>query len=256
MWKSDLQDNQIKVTYLFHSGIVLETSRCIVIIDFYLPAELAEVLRPEVERLLRQQKKVYVLATHAHADHFDPVIMTWYERFRDITYILSEDIVPLLPEKTPALHFLKKGDAYEDCQLLVKAYGSTDQGVSFYLRMNGWNLFHAGDLNNWHWNEESTEAEIEQSEADFLRELADIEKEHSCLDLVCFPIDRRLGKDYMKGAGQFLGRIQTRYFVPIHFTSSGFASITAFRSIAECYNVVLWEIKKECDSIIINKNVI
>lgn len=253
MWKSDLQDERIKVTYLFHSGVALEFAGCIVIIDYYQPADFAEILRPEVERLLRKQKKIYVLVSHAHSDHFDPIILTWSKLPCDITYIFSEDIRRQLPFQMPVQHFMKKGDTYQDDCLFVRAYGSTDQGVSFYLEVGAWKLFHAGDLNNWHWNEESTEEEIEQSESDFLRELADIEENCPELDLVCFPIDRRLGKDYMRGAEQFLSRIRVHYFVPIHFTSGRFSSIVAFRPIAACYGATFWEIKKECDNIIINK---
>ena len=33
-----------------------------------------------------------------------------------------------------------------------------------------------------------------------------------------FPVDRRMGKDYMKGAQQFIERIKTTIFVPMHFS--------------------------------------
>ena len=52
------------------------------------------------------------------------------------------------------------------------------------------------------------------------------------IDLVLFPVDRRMGKDYMKGAQQFIERIKTTIFVPMHF-SEDYEGGNAFRSIAE-----------------------
>lgn len=60
----------------------------------------------------------------------------------------------------------------------------------------------------------------------FLRESA------PAVDLVMFPVDRRMGKDYMKGAQQFIERIKTTIFVPMHF-SEDYEGGNAFRSIAE-----------------------
>ncbi len=52
------------------------------------------------------------------------------------------------------------------------------------------------------------------------------------IDLVLIPVDRRMGKDYMKGAQQFIERIKTTIFVPMHF-SEDYEGGNAFRSIAE-----------------------
>lgn len=49
----------------------------------------------------------------------------------------------------------------------VKAFDSTDEGLSYLVEMDGIRIFHAGDLNNWHWREESTPREIEEAERDF-----------------------------------------------------------------------------------------
>ena len=37
------------------------------------------------------------------------------------------------------------------------------------------------------------------------------------LHVAMFPIDPRLGKEYMRGAKQFVSRIHTAYFFPMHF---------------------------------------
>ncbi len=45
-------------------------------------------------------------------------------------------------------------EAYRDELAFIRAYGSTDLGVSFYVEAEGKRFFHAGDLNDWHWNQE------------------------------------------------------------------------------------------------------
>lgn len=50
-------------------------------------------------------------------------------------------------------------------------------------------MFHAGDLNNWHWMDESPEAEWKHDEAFFLRELEDIAIYTDRMDVVLFPVD-------------------------------------------------------------------
>ena len=52
------------------------------------------------------------------------------------------------------------------------------------------------------------------------------------MDLVMFPVDPRLGTDFMRGAQQFIDRIKTSVFVPIHFLER-LAEVMAFGPYAE-----------------------
>jgi hypothetical protein len=47
-----------------------------------------------------------------------------------------------------------------------------------------------------------------------------------------FPVDSRIGKDYMRGAEQFVERIKITIFVPMHF-SEDYQGGNAFRKFAE-----------------------
>ena len=93
-------------------------------------------------------------------------------------------------------------------------------------------IFHAGDLNNWHWNEECPLEESQEYENNYLKELELLAKDLTHLDLVFFPIDPRLGKDYMKGAEQFINRISTDILAPMHFDNA-YHKIAAFAPYAE-----------------------
>ena len=132
--------------------------------------------------------------------------------------------------------WLKKGEEYKDETLSVRAFGSTDVGVSFLLQASGKKIFHAGDLNNWHWMDESTEAEWKGAEKNFLHELDDLYAYTPEVDVAMFPVDPRLGKEYMRGAGQFVTKIKTHIFVPMHFTPE-YAKANAFRDFAEAHGV-------------------
>lgn len=50
--------------------------------------------------------------------------------------------------------------------------------------------------------DESTEAEWKGAEKNFLHELDDLYAYTPEVDVAMFPVDPRLGKEYMRGAGQ------------------------------------------------------
>jgi len=144
-------------------------------------------------------------------------MLEWKEARPDITYIFSKELLESGKVKPEDVIYLDKFEIYKDDLLEVKAYGSTDIGGSFFIKAGDKTIFHAGDLNNWHWKEESTKEEVEEAEAYFKRELDSISSEVKHIDLAMFPVDPRLDKDYMQGAQQFVSAIQVDYFSPMHF---------------------------------------
>lgn len=102
----------------------------------------------------------------------------------------------------------------------------------FFNRGSGKLIFHAGDLNNWHWKEESTMEESAEYEAAYLHELEILARVTNRFDLVMFPIDPRLGREYMLGAEQFVCRFAVGCFAPMHFHDQ-YEKAAAFRSFAE-----------------------
>ena len=186
----------MKLIYIFHSGYLVRTERSMLIIDYWKDSE-----NKAVERALSNfSGRVYVLCTHWHPDHFNPEILTWKEKCPDIRYVFSKDILKKKLVSADDASFLIKGDVWEDELVRVKAFGSTDVGVSFLIQTEGKMIFHAGDLNNWHWDEESTEEEAMASERLYLRELKTLTNVTKHLDLAMFPVDARLGTNYMRGA--------------------------------------------------------
>lgn len=121
-------------------------------------------------------------------------------------------------------------------QFKVTAYGSTDVGVSFGLQLGDYSLFHAGDLNNWHWQEQSSAQESAQAEKEFLDILKSIKAQQETFDIAMFPGDSRMGQDYLRGAQQFLDCFATRVLMPMH------ASELRVELLADWRNQVTWPV--------------
>jgi hypothetical protein len=162
------------------------------------------------EQDLAGHKRVLVFVSHSHEDHFDDVIYSWdYQRLA-ITYIISDDLPIGKRGKR-----VKPGDTLTVGDAEIRVFDSTDKGVSFYVSLYGLNIFHAGDLNLWHWREESTLREIAQAEKDFYAAMAPIER--LPMDIAMFPVDPRMGGLYEAGANYFVMSVKPRVFLPMHW---------------------------------------
>ena len=226
----------MRLVYIYHSGFALEADGFSILIDYFKDSDPDPAKGYVRSELLKRAGTLYILASHFHPDHFNPEVLKWKEQKPDIKYIFSKDILKRRRAKADDAIYLKKGDAYQDELLTIKAFGSTDVGISFLIETEGRRIFHAGDLNNWHWSEESTEEEIRKANGDFLAEVKYLKEKAPNIDLVLFPVDRRMGKDYMKGAKQFIEQIKTTIFVPMHFSEDyeGGNALCSFAENAGC----------------------
>lgn len=223
---------RMKIHYIYHSGFAIETDRATVIIDYYKDSsETAYAMGTVHDYLLKKPGKLYVLASHFHPDHFNREVLSWQTERTDIIYLFSRDILKHRRAAAEDAHYIKQGEVYEDELLRVQAFGSTDSGVSFLIDIEGKRLFHAGDLNNWHWSDESTPQEVRKAEGDYLHELKLLQSSAPSVDVAMFPVDSRIGTDYMRGAEQFVDHIKSRWFIPMHF-SEDYAGGNAFGAYA------------------------
>ena len=246
------------LTYIFHSGFVLESDDCMLVFDYW--RDPANVM---AERMTTH-KHIYVFASHFHEDHFCKDIFEWRGKCQQITYILSKDILKhKKANKDDADVWMVKGMTWEDSHVKVVATGSNDSGVSWVIDIEGKRIFHAGDLCNWYAHflaEEVPDKEIysEMSgvyvnpvveEKHFLGELKDIAKVTDSFDMVMFPVDGRVGNGYTLGGRQFIERFDVGLFVPMHFVVSGFDSAWRMEPFCEERGVDFWKISKEGDTI-------
>ena len=205
----------MKLTYIYHSCFVLETEQCIILFDYYKDTKGKSGYVHDY--VLGHPKPLYILSSHFHPDHFSREIFQWKEQKKNIVYLLSHDILKRKKAAEGEAIFLRKGDVYVDDCVSVRAFGSTDVGVSFEVECENRKVFHAGDLNNWHWKDESTEREVKMAEGSYLHELKLLKEVCPHVDLAMFPVDPRIGTDFARGAEQFVDYIQVDAFVPMHF---------------------------------------
>ena len=199
------------VTYFHHSGFSVAVRDTLLVFDYWRGEheELPDYAQLE-NRDFEGYKRVLVFVSHDHEDHFDEVIYSWDHQRLPITYIVSDDLPIGKRGKR-----VKPGDNLTVGDVDIQVYSSTDKGVSFYVMVHGLHIFHAGDLNLWHWREESTLREIAQAEKDFYAAMAPIER--LPMDIAMFPVDPRMGGLYEAGANYFVMSVKPRLFIPMHW---------------------------------------
>ena len=207
----DSVDLQLRITHYYHSGFSVEADDLLFVFDYWRgeKQELHGRLQIMPEQLSKY-RHVYVFISHEHIDHLDPVVFTWKDS-ASITYIVSSD----MPVGTRGKR-MAPGDTLElEPQVSVTAFDSTDLGVSFLLNIQGKKIFHAGDLNFWHWRDESSLKEIEEAEMEFIRAVKPISKES--VDIAFFPVDPRQGTMFEAGANYFILQVKPRLLIPMHY---------------------------------------
>lgn len=209
------------------------------VFDYWYDPTCRESDIPGFLRDFPKDKPLYVLVSHFHKDHFNKVIFKWGESHPDIHYIISRDVARqirymLNPESRYAgvkvnpdtVTVLSKMEVYEDSNIDVHCFGSTDIGNSYAvtLKTTGLKVFHAGDLNCWTWRDESTPEEIRAAERAFLSELKPVKEKFTEFDIVMFPVDSRIGTGFNEGAKIFVNTFNVKRFFPMHFTLADNAS--------------------------------
>ena len=199
------------VTHYYHSGFSVACDDSILIFDYWLGEnqELAPKYRL-TKKNLGKYGHIYVFISHDHPDHLDPVVFTWKD-LPGIQYIVSSD----MPVGTRGRRMAPGNTVRFSDDVEVTAFDSTDLGVSFLVDFKGLRVFHAGDLNFWHWRDESTMKEIEEADSEFRKAMAPI-CEHP-VDLAFFPLDPRQGTMFEAGANYFILSAKPRIMIPMHY---------------------------------------
>ena len=203
--------SQIRITHYYHSGFSVESDGVLFVFDYWR-GERQELqgTRQILPDQLAAYRHVYVFISHEHIDHLDPVVFTWKD-YAPVSYIVSSD----MPVGTRGKR-MAPGDKLElEPGISVTAFDSTDLGVSFLLDLNGRKIFHAGDLNFWHWRDESTLKDIEEAEKEFIAAVKPLSKES--IDVAFFPVDPRQGTMFEAGANYFILQVKPRLMIPMHY---------------------------------------
>ncbi|MFY9214596.1 MAG: MBL fold metallo-hydrolase [Tissierellaceae bacterium] len=198
----DLDKLNVTVNYIAHSGFAVETENRVLIFDYF---------KGQVD-IEDRDKDIYVFSSHGHRDHFNPIVLDWKKDFKNIHYILSKDIDV---EEDNSITLMGPYKEYFIDGLRIKTFGSTDQGVSFLVSVDGLNIFHAGDLHWWYW-ERYSEIEKINMENSFKIKVKRLKNSGLDIDIAFFPVDPRLEDNFHLGGEYFISEIRPKYFFPMH----------------------------------------
>lgn len=195
----------MKVTFICHSSFCVELKSHVLIFDYYGEGKIPKV--PESSR-------IYFLNSHAHPDHFKREILGLRDRYPGAEYILSRDIRLRPEEQKDWIHCVKARSEYGIGDLCIQTLRSTDQGVAWTVEAEGKRIYHAGDLNWWHWEEEDR-AWNHNMAANYKREVDRLSGKF--FDAVFVPLDPRLAGAYDWGMKYFLEQVDAAHVFPMHF---------------------------------------
>lgn len=196
----------MKITYISHSGFLVETKDCCYIFD-YFKGDLP---------ILDTNKNAVVLCSHFHQDHFNPKIFEILKSM-NIEYqaVLAKDIsknkYPAGIKVTTACH----DKSYVlDNGTVIDTLLSTDSGVAFIVRTSEGTIYHAGDLNDWYWEGEP-DRDNRQMTARYRAEIDKIKDIH--IDIAFVPLDPRQESHYSDGMLYFLKNVDCNTVYPMHY---------------------------------------
>ncbi|MBM6829892.1 MBL fold metallo-hydrolase [Anaerotignum lactatifermentans] len=196
----------MKVTYYHHSGFSVELENTVLLFDYYTQDGKYNGFAPEAY----EGKKLLVFVSHAHGDHYDRSIWKFAQR---AVYLLPEDIAVPAGVAAKAVHMT----AHEETTVegvQIKTLLSNDEGMAFMVKAEGKTIYHAGDLNWWHWNGES-DAFNEDIRQSYCGEIDRLKGEK--IDAAFVPVDPRLEDKYCWAADYFMEQIGADALFPMHF---------------------------------------
>ena len=190
----------IKVTYLDHSGFLVELEDAYFLFDYY------KGRLPQIDL----EKKMFVFVSHVHHDHYRKDIFNLRKHFREIRYVLSSDI-EIKAEKD--IVQMQPNEKKEVMGAEIRTLRSTDEGVAFVVHYAGKTIYHAGDLNWWHWEEED-DAYNRMMRGDYQKEIETLVGEK--IDLAFVVLDPRQEEQFYWGFDWYMRHTDTKIVFPMH----------------------------------------
>jgi len=219
----------MKVTFLAHSGFLVEWEHFYTLFDFY-----KGTLPP-----LDQTKPLLIFASHQHEDHFDPRIFTEvFAQHPNIRYYLSRDLnltqrrrgwLNITEEMFSHVTSLRSDEVLitevAGRPLSIRTIKSTDIGCAFLVSAEGKTVFHAGDLNWWHWTSEG-KAYCSNMAANFRRAMEKLRSaveseafdngQDAAVAVAMMPLDPRLEDGFGLGMDALLKTVRVGKAFPMH----------------------------------------
>lgn len=207
----------MKVTYIEHSGFLVEIEDAYFLFDYYKGGI------PKMD----PKKDIVVFVSHKHGDHYNSAIFSLMEEYPHVQYVLSHEVpikwfIAQEAERgknvEPYLFKVRRKMDYEfplhsGKVLNIHTLKSTDIGVAYLLQYDGKTIYHAGDLNLWLWAGETTQANENMVKA-FWNSMEDLRGKG--VDVAFVPLDPRQEGDSFAGLEAYLEVTDTKKVFPMH----------------------------------------
>ena len=200
---SNVKEKTLRVCKSSQSGFFIETTTSVLIFDWYR-CELPPI---------NLAKHLCVFISHLHSDHFNSKIFDLAKKIDNINYYIGDDdqymglVDRLLDQLSDSVeekisvfdgvHYLNDGN------VSIKSLNSTDAGVAFIVDVDGFKLFHAGDLAIWGGNKERF--------CRFAEPLRGMD-----IDYAMLPLDPRFGDNGEQCLKYYLELAKIKCFSPMH----------------------------------------
>lgn len=196
----------MKITYINHSGFLVETKECYYIFDYYkgeLPA-------------LDTSRRVIVFASHFHQDHYNPEIFSILDNMgASYEAILAKDINKRkYPDGVKITKAYSNSTYTLDNGTTISTLPSTDSGVAYIIKTSEGVIYHAGDLNDWYWEGEP-DSDNRQMTSRYRAEINKIKD--ITFDVAFVPLDPRQESHYADGMLYFIENVKCEAIYPMHY---------------------------------------
>ena len=203
-----------RIWYLYHSGFAVKTNDHFLIFDYWKQRPKGKGLDSGViDPGALAEYDVIVFVSHSHGDHYNRNILNWGEIIPKLRFIMSDDI----PDVPGAL-MIGQGMRLNQDDFKLETLASNDEGVAFVIDIDGLCIYHAGDLNWWHWEGEPDDYNEGMAES-YKSQIALLKNRR--IDLAFVPVDPRLEKQYAWGINHLMRTVDVRHAIPMHFGNEG-----------------------------------
>ena len=154
--------DQATVWYLRHAGWAVRLGDALLVFDYQEALQMEDITDDTPRNLENglidpeeiSDLDVFVFVTHAHGDHYDPVIFEWQGEIDDLTYIIGWD-------EQPESHCERFTGADAECHTMEGLRATAEVGgvqvytidshhndipeVAYLVRYGDWVVYHNGD---------------------------------------------------------------------------------------------------------------
>ena len=131
------------VWYLGHMGWAVRTANHFMVFDYDgrgVPPDEPSLANGSIDPNQIKDLPTTVFITHSHTDHYAPAVFDWKKTVKDITYVAGSK-----PEGKDGYVLMAPRDTKTLGGLEVTTTRANDEGVGYFVRVDGVTIFHSGD---------------------------------------------------------------------------------------------------------------